>query len=96
MLWGGDRNIMEEDMRAGLKTECEGEESTLCHIHLHSASLAPALDVGKMVLEGLGSGVKVRVTIKDTAVYNVYKTGPRTLPWGTKALTVKQAECSAP
>ena len=68
MLWGGNRNIIEEDRRAGLTTECEGEVGTFGHIHLNSPLLAPALDVGKVVLEGLGSGVGVRVTSKDTGI----------------------------
>ena len=68
MLWGGDRNIIEEDRRAELTTECEGEVGTLGPIHLNSPSLAPALDVGKVVLEGLGRGVRVRITSKDTFV----------------------------
>ena len=60
MRWGGDRNIIEE---AGPMAKFEGEVGSLT-----SPFLAPALDVGKVVLEGLGSGVWVRVTIKDTGI----------------------------
>ena len=70
MRWGRDRNIIEEDRRAGPTTECEGEVGTFGSIHLISPSLAPALDVGKMVLEGLESGVGVRVTRKDRYIVN--------------------------
>ena len=65
MRRGGYRNIIEEDRRAGPTTECEGGVGTLGLIYLNSPSLAPALDVRKVVLEGLGSGVWVRVIIKD-------------------------------
>ena len=51
MLWFGDRNIIKEDRRAGLTTECAGEVGTIGPIHLKSISLAPTLDV--TIVDGL-------------------------------------------
>ena len=48
--------------------ECEGEVGSLGPIHLSSPTLSPALDVGKVVLEGLGNGDGVRVTSKYTGI----------------------------
>jgi hypothetical protein len=49
-------------------TECEGEVGTLGPIHLNSLTPAPALNGGKVILKGLGSGVWVRVTSEDASI----------------------------
>ena len=71
MLWGRYRNIT-EGRWAGLMTECEGEVGTLGLIHRNSLSLAPALDVRKVVLEGwelvLGSGLLARIQVLSEKV----------------------------
>jgi hypothetical protein len=54
------------------------------------------LNGGKVDLKGLGSGVWVRVTSEDASIVSkdiVYRTGPRTLPWGDASIG-KQAESS--
>ena len=45
--------------RTGLTTECEGEVGTLRPIRLNSPKPTPALNGGKVVLEGLGNGVTI-------------------------------------
>jgi hypothetical protein len=65
IVWSGDRNVVKEDRRASLTTECEGDEGTLGPIHLNSPTPAPALIGGKVTLKGLGSGVWVRVISED-------------------------------
>ena len=56
-MWGFHRNgnTVEEDERAELTSEYEGEMGTLGPVHLHMPSPASALDCGKVVLEGLGT-----------------------------------------
>ena len=54
LRWSWDRSIVEQDRRAGLTTEREGEMGTFGPVHLHTPSPAPGLDVGKMSLECLG------------------------------------------
>jgi hypothetical protein len=68
IVWSGDRNVVKEDRRAGLTTECGGEVGTLGPIHLNSPMPAPALNGGKVVLKGLGNGVWVRVTSEDASI----------------------------
>jgi hypothetical protein len=38
ILWSGNRNVVKEDRRAGLTTECEGEVGTLGPIHLNACT----------------------------------------------------------
>jgi hypothetical protein len=67
ILWSGDRNVIKEDRRADLTTECKGEVGTLGPIHINSPTLAPPLNGGKVVLKDLGSGFWVRVTSEDAS-----------------------------
>jgi hypothetical protein len=59
-------NVVIENRRAGLTTEYKSEVGTLDPIYLNMPTPAPALNGGKVDLEGSGSGVRVRVTSKDT------------------------------
>jgi hypothetical protein len=68
LLRRGNRNVIEEDRRAGPTTKCEGHVGTLGSIHLDTPSPTPALDTGEMVLKDLRSGVRIRVTGEDTSV----------------------------
>ena len=53
---------------SALTAECEVEMGTLGTIHLHTPSPAPGMDCGHMILEGLGSGFRVRITREDTCI----------------------------
>jgi hypothetical protein len=68
LLRRGNRNVIEEDRRAGPPTESECDVSTLGSIHLDTPSPTPALDTGEMVLKDLRSGVRIRVTGENTSV----------------------------
>jgi hypothetical protein len=56
IVWSGDRNVVKEDRKADLTTECKCEVGTVGPIHLKSPTPAPALNGGKVILEGLGQG----------------------------------------
>jgi DNA topoisomerase IB len=61
LVWGlnvsrrsrGNRNVIEEDRRAGPTTKRERHVGTLGSIHLDTPTPTPALDTGKMVLKDL-------------------------------------------
>jgi hypothetical protein len=68
MLRKGNRNVIEEERKAGPATEYEGHVETLGSIHLDTPSLTPALDTREMLLKDLRSCVRIRVTGEDTSV----------------------------
>ena len=55
---------MKEDDRAVLTTDCESEIGNIGPIHPHTPLPAPDMDCGNMILDGLGSGFRVRIILE--------------------------------